>query len=176
MNTNSRLTLLPVAAIASALLLCACKTTEANYKAAYETTVAHQREKASDDHDGMKIAGVPDPIVTQIGNGISLPITTTWIGRSKEPGVADLDTVGKYNIVIARFRQIFNARQMQSRLQKTGYPEALILKTTDAYFVATATTSIPDSAASCLSKVESDTTLRLRPPYPFVLRAGHLVR
>lgn len=173
---HSRLSMLPLAAITSAFILCACKTTEANYKAAYETTVAHQREKAAGDHEGMTVAGAPNPAATQIGNGITVPMTTAWIGYSKEEGVADRDTVQKYNIVVARFRQIFNARQMQARLRQSGYPEALILRTTDAYFVATATTAQPDSAAKDLDRVAADSTLRLRPPYPFVLRPGHLAR
>lgn len=175
-NHPTKLHLLYAAAAAALLLTAGCKTTEANYRAAYETTIAHQNEKAADDGQGMVMAGTVKPLETEIAKGIIVPAYTAWLSPSKEADIASRDDIDKYSVVVARFRQAFNARQMRSRLQAGAYPGALIIKTGDAYFVATSTTQVPDSAAMALKAVEADSTLLLKDPYPFIFRPGHLVR
>lgn len=171
-------TLLGPVAVAAACVVMAsgCKTTEANYKAAYETTVAHRNEKTSDDVPGMKAAGTPEPKDMEVAPGITLPVITAWIGSAGEAGVAHRDSVRLYNVVVARFRQVFNARQMSERLRSSGYPGALVLRTNDAYFVSTASTSSPQEAQEALRRVADDQSLRLRSPYPLIVRPNHLAR
>ncbi|MBD5345625.1 MAG: hypothetical protein HDR92_00640 [Bacteroides sp.] len=176
MIKRTSMQLLPFVAAMSLTLLCGCRTTESNYKNAYETVVAHQREKNDSDVPGMTQSGTPLPKETEIAPGVTVPLLTAWISSAKENDVADRDTVKRYNVAVGRFRQAFNARQMLSRLRSSGYPEALVLKSTDCYFVATSTTAIPDSAINRLRRVEADSSLRLRAPYPFILRPGHLAR
>ena len=158
------------------MLASGCKTTEANYKAAYETTVAHRNEKGADDVPGMKAAGTPEPKDIEAAPGLTLPVITAWIGSTSEDGVAHRDSVKLYNVVVARFRQIFNARQMAERLRASGYGNATVLRTNDAYFVSTATTSSPQEAQEALRHVADDQSLRLRSPYPLIVRPNHLAR
>lgn len=168
---------IPLIMLAALALLPACKTTEANYRAAYETTIAHQREKAGDtDTPALQPTGALTPRDVTVDGGITLPLATAWLSFIKEADVAPRDSVRLYNVAVARFRQIFNARQMLSRLRASGYPGALILKTRDAYFVATASTSSPDSALADLRHVEADSSISLREPYPFIIRPSHLTR
>jgi len=163
-------------AVSALLLLSGCKTTEANYKAAYETAAAHQRERTGNvDTPELIQRGALAPTLTTI-DGVTLPLATAWITSVKEKDVAPYSSVRKYNVAVARFRQIFNARQMLTRLKAGGYPGALVIKTADAYFVATETTSKADSAYIGLEKVKSDSALSLRTPFPFILRPGHLAR
>ena len=165
-----------IPAATALLLLSGCKTTEANYKAAYETAAAHQRERTGNiDTPELTPRGALTPTPTAV-DGVTLPLATTWITSVKEQDVAPYSSVKKYNVTVARFRQIFNARQMLSRLKADGYPDALVIKTADAYFVATESTLKADSAYIGLEKVKADSTLSLRPPYPFILRPGHLAR
>lgn len=163
-------------AVSALLLLSGCKTTEANYKAAYETAAAHQRERTGNvDTPELIQRGALTPTPTTI-DGVTLLLATTWITSVKEKDVAPYSSVRKYNVAVARFRQIFNARQMLTRLKAGGYPGALVIKTSDAYFVATETTSKADSAYIGLEKVKNDSALSLRTPFPFILRPGHLAR
>ena len=163
-------------AVSALLLLSGCKTTEANYKAAYETAAAHQRERTGNvDTPELTQRGALTPTPTTV-DGITLPLATTWITSVKEKDVAPYSSVKKYNVAVARFRQIFNARQMLTRLKAGGYHDAFVIKTADAYFVATETTSKADSAYIGLEKVNADSSLRLRTPFPFILRPGHLAR
>lgn len=166
-----------MAAAALTALLPSCKTNENNYREAYETVVAHQRDRQGDlDIPELKATGALAPRDMEI-SGVTLPVATTWL-RNEGSGhlVTRLDSVERYNVVVARFRQSFNAGQMLDRLRRGNYPHALVLKTSDSYYVATSTTSIPDSAAARLKAVAADTTLRLKAPFPFILRPGHLAR
>lgn len=178
MNPRHFLPLAVMASIAASTGLTGCKTTEANYRNAYETTLAHRREKAADDDapTALTAMGGNRPAMVHVAPGDSLPMSTVWISGARETDVADRDTVGRFNVAVGRFRQSFNARQMLARLRRSGYPGALILKSADAYFVAAATTDIIDSARSCLRRVEADPSLSLREPFPFILRPANTVR
>lgn len=166
-----------ICTIAALALLTACKTTEANYRNAYDTVVAHQREKSGDpDTPELQSTGTAATRQVEIAQGITVPVTTVWLSVTKEADVTPVKDVRKYNVTVARFRQAFNARQMLGRLHNSGYPSALILKTNDAYYVATSTTASPDSAAAAMRAAEADTTMRLRPPFPYILIPAHLNR
>lgn len=166
-----------IAALA-ALAISSCKTTEANYRSAYETTVAHQRERQGGlDTPELTATGALTPRPTEVSNGVTLPIATAWLRNEHNSNVTTrLDSVKRYNIVVARFRQSFNAGQMLSRLRRENYPEALVLKTADNYYVATSTTANPDTALARIRAVAADSSLRLKAPFPFILRPGHLAR
>lgn len=166
-----------IAGAAALALLGSCKTNENNYRQAYETTMAHQRERHGDlDIPELKATGAITPHDMEIG-GVTLPIATAWL-RNEASGniVARLDSVKRFNVVVARFRQSFNAGQMLARLRRDNYPDALVLKTADAYLVATATTANPDTALARLNEVAADSSLRMKSPFPFILRPGHLAR
>ncbi len=156
----------------------ACKTSEANYKAAYDTVVAHQREMNGDiDTPELQATGTSTPRLTEVSNGITLPLATEWLGSvTKEPDVTPMNEYKRYNIAVARFRQLFNARQMLQRLRASDYPGASILRSKDAYYVSTFSTNLPDSALTELGRVKTDTSLVIKSPYPFVLRPAQLAR
>lgn len=166
------------AAICSVVIMGACKTNEANYKAAYETVVAHQRDLKGDiDTPELQATGTATPRLTEVSNSVTLPLATEWLGSpEKEPDVTTLSNYKRYNVTVARFRQLFNARQMLRRLRDADYPGASLLRSKDAYYVATYSTNLPDSALIELNRVKADTALVLKSPFPYVLRPGHLAR
>lgn len=166
-----------IAAIAATLSLVGCKTTEANYRQAYETTKEHQRQRNGDlDTPALNATGALNPRPTEVANGLTLPLATTWITAKAEAGTAPLDSIQRYNVVVARFKQIFNARQMTARLRSGSFPGAFIIRIPDAYYVATATTADPQTALDGLDAARADTTIRLSEPFPFILRPAHLAR
>lgn len=174
---NRRPLLLPLGAI---LLIgwavSGCKTTESNYRQAYEAAVS-QRQEGS---------GVDSTIYARIRNRAtnsslvvgadSLPLRTESIGATKDGGMT-IDSLGRYNVVVGKFKQIFNARQMKQRLIDSGYAGAFILHTREPlYYVCTATSDDPQSIFEAWKRVKADKSVVLRDPLPFILRPAHKAR
>ena len=163
-------------AMTALLALGACKPNESAYKTAYESAVAKR------DSEG----GVEGTVYNRyremarqsqiaLGND-TLAVVTEFIGYTEDGG-ATRETTERYNIIVGRFKQVFNARQMRQRLQANGYPDAFILHTREPlYYVATTTCSTAQEALEQLRHVESDSSLVLRAPLPFVLQPAHLAR
>ena len=157
-------------------LLTGCKTTEANYRQAYQTAVA-QRQDAT---------GIDSTIYARIRNsattsslaveGDTLPLRTVYIGFTDGGGM-DKATMRKYSVVVGQFKQVFNARQMRERLISSGYGDAFIIHTREPlYYVAIVTSDNPDEILAAWKRVTSDKSIVLRAPLPFVLRPAHLAR
>ena len=169
--------LLPAAALLCGLLsVSSCKTNENNYRQAYETAVAKNREAS----------GVDSTIYARIRNSArtsdlvvgsdSLPMRTEYVGYT-ENGGASREMLKRYNVVVGQFKQVFNAREMRARLQANGYPEAFIIHTREPlYYVCTATCQSTEEAAAAFDKARNDKSIVLRPPVPFILRPAHLAR
>ncbi|MCM1028463.1 MAG: hypothetical protein NC484_02485 [Alloprevotella sp.] len=174
---NNRLTA-AMAVVLTMIMASSCKTNESNYRAAYDTVVAHQKQMQGDlDTPGLQATGTAAPKPTEVSNGVVLPLATEWLGSAtKEADVTKPGEYKRYNVAVARFRQVFNARQMKGRLVAGGYPGATILKSKDAYYVSAFSTNMPDSALTELNRVKADTSLSLKTPFPYVIRPGHMAR
>lgn len=168
--------LLPLAAAAITLLAVGCKTTESNYRQAYETAVTKNRESS----------GVDSTIYARIRNSAkmselvagsdTLPLRTEYIGYTEDGG-SSREHLKRYNVVVGQFKQVFNARQMRARLQGSGYADAFIVHTREPlYYVCTATCATPEEAAAAFRRVTDDKSIVLRSPLPFILRPAHLAR
>lgn len=168
--------LLPLAAATLTLLTVGCKTSESNYRQAYETAVNKTREAS----------GVDSTIYARIRNSAkmseltagsdTMPMRTEYVGYT-ENGGSSREHLKRYNVVVGQFKQVFNARQMRARLQASGYADAFIIHTREPlYYVCTATCTTPEEAAAAFSRVKSDKSIVLREPLPFILRPAHLAR
>ncbi len=169
--------LLPVAAALTATLLTvSCKTSESNYRQAYETAVAKNREASG--VDSTIYARIRNSAQTSdlIAGSDTLPMRTEYVGYT-ENGGASREMLKRYSVVVGQFKQKFNAREMRARLQANGYPDAFIIHTREPlYYVCTATCQTPQEAATALEKVKTDKSIVLRSPLPFILRPAHLAR
>lgn len=155
--------------------LTACKTTEQNYRSAYQTAVSHREESS----------GVDSTIYARIRNSAlesklavgsdTLDIRTEYIGYPKDGG-SSRENVERYNVVVGQFKQIFNAKAMRQRLLEQGY-EAMIVNTREPlYYVISATCSTAAEAAEQLNRVKSDPKIVLKAPLPFILQPAHKAR
>lgn len=153
--------------VAGLIGLAACKPTEANYRAAYERTVAGR----SDDPDST--------IYTQIRREF-VPGTLTYAGRAfptgsqfvavTEGGGGISESIKRYCVVAGQFKQIFNAKSMRERLTEGGYPGAFVMQTREPYYFVVAGSSHDiEPAIEIFDKLQADTALRLREPAPFIL-------
>ena len=167
---------LPLSLMALAMMAVGCKTTESNYRQAYETAVAKNRDSSGVDSTiYAKIrnsARTSDLVVT----GDTMPMRTEYIGYTEDGG-ASRETIGRYNVVIGQFKQVFNARQMRARLQSSGYDSAFIIHTREPlYYVCTQACATPEEAEKAFVRVKDDKSIVLRDPLPFILRPAHLAR
>lgn len=166
-----------ILALVGLCALGACKPNEEAYKSAYESAIAKR------DADGGALEGtvynryreMAKPSEIAVGSD-TLAVITEFIGYT-ENGGASRETTKRYNVVVGRFKQVFNARQMRERLQANGYPDVFILHTREPlYYVVTATCDTPEEALDELRRVKADSTLVLRDPLPFVLQPAHMAR
>jgi len=159
----------------AALLLGGCKTSESNYRAAYEVAKQKKNDSAVDSVTLAKIARTDLPQETTL-EGVKLPMRTFPIGYAKDGG-ASREVVKHYNVVVGQFRQIFNAKAMRERLMAAGYGGAFVLNDRDQnYYVVAASCATPLEAAEALEKVRKDPTISLKEPLPWILRPAHLAR
>ena len=167
--------------LAVIILLClcvltACKTTEANYRTAYEQAVGQQRQSSGIDSTiYARIRNQATASMLAVGAD-SLPLRTEYVSYTKGEG-ATADNTFAYNIVVGQFKQIFNARQMRKRLMENGWPATRILQTREPlYYVIVESVPTPAAALDVYNRVKADSSLVLRDPMPFVLRPARFGR
>lgn len=150
------------------LTLAGCKTTEKNYRAAYERATA---DKDSDPIDNTIYAAIrrealPSAAITAEGDTLAFKYERVTItsGQEKTPEML------RYNVVAGQFKQAFNARAMASRMRQNGYPDTFIIQTTEPlYYVVTFTTSDARAASAHLRALADDRAITLTAPAPFVV-------
>lgn len=150
-----------------------CKTTEANYRAAYEIA----KEKQMDGGDSTVTAGLKNeqlPRMT-VFSGVKLPIRTEPLNLTKDGG-GDPSTFKVYNVVAASFKQLFNANSFRDRLKQQGFDSFLVHNRQRTYFVVALTTQSPAEAAEALERLKGLDGVVMKAPFPYVLRAAQLVR
>lgn len=157
-----------VGIIILAISLYGCKTTEENYRNAYE--IAKQKKEKANEAlpEGTTLRKYEQPQPMAFGSD-TLSVLRTYVSPIEESNLTRQD-MKRFNIVVGQFKQKFNAVQMMKRLIENGYPEAGVMLTRQQdYYVVSCSVATPAEAAQGLTKIESDTLLTLRPPLPFVL-------
>lgn len=172
-----KLSRLTFAAAAGLLLATAsCKPNESAYKAAYESAVA--RRDSTGGLEGTvynKYREMGKETRIPLGND-TLRVFTEFVGMT-ENGGATRESLERYNVVVGRFKQVFNAREMRQRLLANGYDGAFILHTREPlYYVVAETCGSAQCALEGLQRVMADSTMTLRSPLPFVLQPAHMAR
>lgn len=151
----------------------ACKTTEANYRAAYEATKASQAAANSDDglDDNTRRLLAKNSRNRQsiqiVGND-TIAVTTLFVNLDKNQAV---DRLPQFSVVSNAFTQVFNARALCQRLQEAGFDHAYIFHTSapDYYVAAAGSDDIADVPA-ILKKLELSGNPGSRAGFPAVIR------
>lgn len=156
------------------MALASCKTTEANYKAAYEAAKASRSTDASadidDDTQRLLAAKKREAQSKEIVNGDTIAVTTLFIGM--EPGYG-LARVPQYSLVLNAFTQKFNAQAMVKRLIEAGFTDAYVFHTSvPDYYVAAGGFDEIDGIPALLRRVEQAGNLGQRAGFPAVIRNG----
>ncbi|MDE6377341.1 MAG: SPOR domain-containing protein [Duncaniella sp.] len=159
-----------LAVIVAFVALAACKTTEANYRTAYDSAKRQQQESTGLDstiYGRIRSQAANSKLVV---GADSLPLKREYVGYTPEGG-SSRENLLRYNVVVGQFKQVFNARQMRERLIAAGYDGAMIVNTREPlYYVVALSVSTPEEALAAWQRVTSDHSLVLRSPLPFILQ------
>ena len=123
------------AAAAVALMAGGCKTTEANYRSAYEKALEKRNEGLSADE--IAAFAREEAIPRTVFRGDSIPLRGAYV-KCVDGGVGG--QVLPYSVAVATFRQKFNAESVFKRLQAAGFSRAALLIDKDEHYLVVATT------------------------------------
>lgn len=165
-----------IPAVVLLLLTGACKPSEKHYREAYESAVA-KRDSANAEltiYTSNRANALHSSGITE--NGDTVPLITEFVAPTKDGG-ATRHSMKRYGVVVGRFKQVFNAREMRTRFIDNGHPGSYIVQTSEPlYYVISGGASTLDEAVDELRKVQADTFIVLRPPVPYILQAGQMAR
>lgn len=137
--------------IAVAACFSGCKTTEANYRAAYQATKEAQTRQTDDDglDDNTRrllAKNSKNRQTREIVGADTIAVTTLFVKLEPDQAVSVLP---QYSVVSNAFSQVFNARALCLRLQQAGFKDAYIFHTSepDYYVAAGGSDSISDIPA-----------------------------
>lgn len=163
---------LSLSVIFCAIIFASCKTSEANYRAAYEKAIAgrdsltalentvygrHRRNTTS----SLAIAG--NDTVEMIATRV----------RVTEGGGGINENLKPYSVVVGQFKQLVNAKSLRERLVDAGYPSAFVVETAEPYYYIILN-SYPNRAMAVeecvkLSGNKDDFPIRISDGLPVVL-------
>ena len=149
------------------LVLTGCKTSEANYRAAYEKAKTRGESEAVDREVYDKIAQEQGPSPMTFGS-VTIPGKKMYMSVMPTEDVAP-GTVRSFSVVAARFKQLFNARSVAKRLKEMGFNDAFITKDREDYYYAVA--SSVGSALEALDVMNrlKESGLAMPETFPYVI-------
>lgn len=159
-----------IIAIAS-VAFASCKTTEANYRAAYEKTIAARDSSDSIDdtiYGKVRRSGGTHTVETASGK---VEVKTCMVKITADGGGVP-ENLRRYNVVAGQFKQRFNAVSLRNRLADSSYPGAFVVETAEPYYyIVVGSYATADEAAKALEAVKAAGEKSIRPPCPFILDA-----
>lgn len=157
--------------ILASVVVSSCKTTEANYRAAYEKTIA-ARDSVDELDDTIygkaRKRGGTKTVETSAGN---IEVSTRFV-KVTDQGGGTSENLRRYNVVAGQFKQKFNAVSLRTRLSEGGYPGAFVVETSEPYYyIIVGSYPTVEEAAKALEALKAAGEKSIRPPCPFILDA-----
>lgn len=135
------------------LFLPACKTSEENYRAAYELATKNKTQDEPDD------AALDEENVQW----------TEYVTFEEKCG-GKREDVKKYMVIVGQFKQLFNAKALRNRLAENGYENAVVVRDGKTqYYVSACSFDTKEDAENALKKVAADKNVPSLSPLPKIL-------
>lgn len=148
-------------------LLASCKTSEANYRAAYEKTKAASEEAQEETIYNAHRRNLSQQAV--IAGGDTIPVVIERVSATVRDGEPQPE-IKAYNVVAGRFKQKFNALSLRDRLADAGYSEAMVVQTAEPYYyIIVVTSDSPKDAKAAMERLKADEPISMSDPLPFIL-------
>ncbi|MBQ9217238.1 MAG: SPOR domain-containing protein [Muribaculaceae bacterium] len=156
------LTILLVAVVA---VMTGCHSNEANYKAAYDKAMQkHQEGIGQEAFDKIQAEARK---YTEVINGDSVRL----LRMSANVTLDSASVAKRYNVIVAGFKQQFNAQTMRDRLRKEeGFPSYILFGGHDRkYYVVVKGFDEKDVAAAFIKGLDTHMKMRVLEPIPWIL-------
>lgn len=158
----------------AAMAFTSCKTTEANYRAAYEKALAGRDSVPGYESTiyGKYRRQLRDQTLVCAGDTIDVKVQAVAVTDAPQGGsAADLK---KYSVVVGQFKQLFNARSLRDRLVEAGYARTFVVHTAEPYYfiVLDSYESLPQARQLLDSVVANAASMpvAMKAPLPFLLQ------
>lgn len=161
--------------LALAIAVTACRTSEANYRAAYEKAVAGREESAPVDSTiyGVVRRQMRTTMLSTGSDTVQLRVMHISVAPDEGEKQPHPDVATGYGVVAGQFKTLFNARSLCSRIREAGYPDAFVVQTAEPYYYVIATWQPEGNAAIATAKeFEAKSPVALRKPLPYLLQAA----
>ena len=149
-----------------------CKTTEANYRQAYEKAIAGREDGLQIDstiYGSVRRDMRQRSVVGKDGRAI---IVKNQLVKVTPDGGGIPENLREFNIVVGQFKQLFNAKSMRNRLVDNGYPEAFVVQTAEPYYyVVLASRADVADTHEILAAFMKRQAVPVKSPCPFILQA-----
>lgn len=148
-----------------------CKTTEENYRAAYEKAVQARAEQDSIDSTiyGHERRRQQTTTVDTPSGPVEVKVQLV---RVTDEGGGIAENLRRFNVVVGQFKQLFNAKSLRERLVDAGYPGAFVVETGEPYYyIVLASFADAAQAKAELEKFEGAGAFAMKAPCPFILDA-----
>lgn len=151
------------------LTFTSCKTTEDNYRAAYERAKAKEAEGLEPTvYDKIRQEAMPEQMVI---DGDTIGMKGEYVAITPNLGTPT-DALHRYSVVVAGFKQLFHAKSMKNRIAGKGYQGTFIVQTREPfYYVVVLSTDTLSYAASEITNLEANPPLRFQENCPWILHA-----
>ncbi len=157
------------AILSLAVIVSGCKTSEANYRAAYEKAVAGRDSGDAientiygakrRDIDSRKIIADGDTVEARVQRVVMTP-----------DGGGISENLRMYNVVVGQFKQEFNAVSMRNRLADSGYPGTFVVQNNEPYYyVVLGSYDTQAEAVQAIKAIPEDFPITMKAPLPYIL-------
>ncbi len=159
-----------LALLALAAFMSSCRTTESNYREAYD------KAKTLQGSENLEMTA----LIEKERAPIDMVVGTDTMRYRKEfvtitPNGGGIGSIKRYNVVVGRFRQVFNAKSMRERMAKLGYDSYVIENAEPAYFVVVFSSDSKEEAAAKFREVIGEKRIVFKTPFPWVLEPARYV-
>lgn len=155
-----------IAMAAIILILAGCRTSESNYRAAYERAVANRDSTDVLDetiYNRIRQQALPSERVVA---GDTVMVKRELVAlENKSQGA----TLSDAYVVVAQFKQLFNARSLCDRLRDGGYPEATLLVTREPLYYVTCGGGRLEQMPAQMAAFNANPVIQPHTPYPIIL-------
>lgn len=157
--------------VCAATLLTGCRTNENNYRKAYEKAVAENDRGVTEFENTIYNryrAQTRDMTVEYDGKTFS----TKYIRVKVTPDGGGINEwLRKYSVVVAEFKQLFNAKSMRNRYESAGYPRAFLVENAEPYYyVVVASSDNPAEMEALCDSIKAAPPVPLKDGFPYILQ------
>lgn len=148
-----------------------CRTNEKNYRQAYEKAVAKNDRGVTEFENTIynryrgRVTDVPVELDGKTVDTRMMRVKVT------EDGGGINEWLKQYSVVVAEFKQRFNANSLRTRFVDAGYPRAFIVENAEPYYyvLAGSSSSLQDMV-SLADSIKANSPLPLKEGFPYIMQ------